>query len=174
VSDIISRVGDAGSLGKSDLGALLLWKRIRIGAWATELLGMPEAEVRIVTGKAVAAARNAGLEVPDAARSARQELLGLSGCRTGDAFASAVIFAGAPDRMVVYGYHAHLGLWRVGLFLREGPGLYYRYMSLIEQCRTELVRHGHGGWASRDIDLAPYTHGGQYGGIPRPKPWRQR
>ena len=36
--DVIGRVATAGSLGKTDLGALLLWKRIRIGAWAEKLL----------------------------------------------------------------------------------------------------------------------------------------
>lgn len=35
--DVIGRVAAAGSLGKSDLGALLLWNRIRVGAWATKL-----------------------------------------------------------------------------------------------------------------------------------------
>ena len=36
--DVIGRVAVAGSLCKSDLGALLLWKRIRVGAWAKFLL----------------------------------------------------------------------------------------------------------------------------------------
>jgi hypothetical protein len=173
LSDIISRVEIAGSLGKSDLGALLLWKRIRIGPWATKLLSTPETGVRKTTGNAVAAARDTELRVPDAARLARQALLDLPGAQTGDAFASAVILVGAPDRMAVYDYHAHLGLWRVGLRLHAGPGLYHRYMGLIEQCRTELLAHGHGQWTGRDVDLALLTHG-QHRGLPRPKPWRQR
>ena len=52
--DLIGRVETAGSLGKTDLGALLLWKRIRIGAWATKLLNMADTEVRKITEKAVA------------------------------------------------------------------------------------------------------------------------
>jgi hypothetical protein len=45
-------------------------------------------------------------------------------------------------------------------------------MGLIEQCRTELLAHGHGRWTGRDVDLALLTHG-QHRGLPRPKPWRR-
>jgi hypothetical protein len=76
-----------------------------------------------------------------------------------------------PDRTVVYDYHAHLGLWRVGLRLDEGAGLYYRYMELVEQCREELAEHGYGKWTAREVDLALFTHG-QHRGFPRPRPWK--
>jgi hypothetical protein len=169
--DVIGRVATAGSLGKADLGALLLWKRIRIGAWAEELLCMPDSDVRKITATAVAAARNQRWTVPEAARRARQALLELPGAKTADAFASAVILVAAPNRMAVYDYHAHLGLWRVGLPLAEGPGLYYRYMELVEQCRADLLKHGHGNWTAREVDLALFTHG-HHRGFPRPRPWR--
>jgi len=100
--DVIGRVATAGSLGKADLGALLLWKRIRIGSWAEGLLCMADADVRKITAQAIAAARNPELAVPDAARLARQALLDLPGAKSGDAFASAVILVGAPHRMAVY------------------------------------------------------------------------
>jgi hypothetical protein len=64
--------------------------------------------------------------VPEAARTARQALLDLPGAEVGDALASAVILVAAPDRMAVYDYHAHLGLWRVGLPLEGKSGLYFR------------------------------------------------
>ncbi len=54
----------------------------------------------------------------EAARRARQALLELPGAKTADAFASAVILVAAPDRMAVYDYHAHLGLW-----LLDSPSL---------------------------------------------------
>ena len=171
--DVIGRVATAGSLGKTDLGALLLWKRIRIGAWAEKLLCESEEDVRKITAKAVAAARDQELTVPEAARKARQALLGLPGAEVGDAFASAVILVAAPDRMAVYDYHAHLGLWRVGLRLEERPRLYFRYMELVEQCRAELLKQGHGRWLAREVDLALLTHG-EHRGLPRPHPWRQR
>ena len=67
--------------------------------------------------------------MPQAARRARQALLDLPGANTGDSFASAVILAAAPDRIAVYDYRAHFGLWLVGLRLADGSRLYYRYMS---------------------------------------------
>ena len=54
--DVIDRVATTGSLGKMDLGALLLWKRIRIAAWAEELLCKPDSDVRRITAKSVTAA----------------------------------------------------------------------------------------------------------------------
>lgn len=170
LQDVINRVAAAGSLGKTDLGALLLWKRIRTGPWAEKLLSMPDSEVREITAAAVTAARDHQLTVPQAARRARQALLELPGTKTGDPFASAVILAAAPDRMAVYDYRAHLGLWRAGLRLTDGSGRYYRYMELIEQCRAELATHGHGNWTARDVDLALFTLGQHRG--PRPRPWK--
>jgi len=169
--DVIGRVATAGSLGKADLGALLLWKRIRIGAWAEELLCISDSNIRKTTATAVAAASDPGLTVPDAARRARQALLKMPGAQTADAFASAVILVAAPNRMAVYDYRAHLGLWRVGLLLADGPGLYHRYMKLVEQCRAELLWHGHGNWIAREVDLALFTQG-HHRGFPRPRPWR--
>jgi hypothetical protein len=60
-------------------------------------------------------------------------------------FASAVILFAAPDRMAVYDYYAHLGLWRVGLL--------------------------YGKWTAREVDLALFTHG-QHRGFPRPRLWK--
>jgi hypothetical protein len=171
--DVIGRVATAGSLGKADLGALLLWKKIRIGPWAEDLLCMADADVRKTTAQAVAAARDEQLTVPNAARLARQALLELPGAKSGDAFASAVILVGAPDRMAVYDYHAHLGLWRAGLRLAPRQGLYFEYMKLLEQCRAELLRHGHGEWTARQVDLALFTYGA-HRGLPRPRPWSSR
>lgn len=168
--DVIGRVATAGSLGKADLGALLFWKRVQTGAWVENLLCMADADVRRITAQSVAAARNLQLPVPDAARLARQALLDLPGAKSGDAFASAVILVGAPDRMAVYDYHAHLGLWRAGLRLVERPGLYFEYMKLVEQCRAELLQHRHGEWTARQVDLALFTYG-EHRGLPRPRPW---
>jgi hypothetical protein len=169
LQDVIGRVATYGCLGKTDLGALFFWKRIPTGAWAEELLKMPDSEVREITSVTVIAARDQQLTVSQAARRARQALLDLPGARTGDPFASAVILAAAPDRMAVYDYRAHLGLWLVGLRLADGSGRYYRYMELIEQCRAELAAHGHGSWTAREVDLALFTIGQHRG--PRPRPW---
>lgn len=167
--DVTGRVAATGSLGKTDLGALFFWKRIPAGPWAEELLCMPDSTVRRITAAAVAAARDQQLTVPQAARRARQALLVLPGAKTGDPFASAVILAAAPDRMAVYDYRAHLGLWRAGLHLADGSGLYYRYMELVEQCRAELLQLRYGNWTAREVDLALFTLGKHRG--PRARPW---
>lgn len=169
--DVIGRVATAGCLSKTDLGALFFWKRIPTGAWIEKLLCMSDAEVRRITAAAVTAARDQQLTVPQAARRARQALLDLPGAATGDPFASAVILAAAPDRMAIYDYRAHRGLWLVGLCLTDGSGLYYRYMKLVEQCRAEMLAHGHGYWTAREVDLALYTLG-EHKGFPKPRPWR--
>src|SRR5260370_40365519 len=75
--------------------------------------------------------------------------------------------------MAIYDYHAHLGLWRLGLRPDEKPGLYGRYMELVEQCRAELREHGHGEWTAREVDLALFTHG-QDESRPRARPWRDK
>jgi len=59
--------------------------------------------------------------------------------------------------MAVYDYHAHLGLWRVGLHLEERSGLYFRYMEQVGQCRAELLEQGHRSWLAREVDLALLT-----------------
>jgi hypothetical protein len=171
LQDVIRHAAAAGSLGKTDLGALLLWKRIRTGPWAEKLLCMPDSKVRKITAAASVAARDQQRAVPEAARRARQALVELPGAQTGDPFASAVILAAAPDRMAVYDYRAHLGLWRSGLRLAEGSRLYQRYMELVEQCRAELRDHGHGNWSTREVDLALFTLG-QHRGFPRQRPWK--
>ncbi len=159
IHEVIDRVSALGSLGKADLGAVLLWKRIESGRWKETLLCLPDAEVRSVTAHAVAAARDRTLNVPEAAREARSCLAALPGMGTGDAWASAVIFVGAPGRMAVYDRWAHTALGLLGLELTDEPGRYGRYMALVEQLRAELRKHGHGTWTSREVDQALFWHG---------------
>jgi len=54
---------------------------------------------REITRKAVVAARDPEVNVVDAARLARRALIELPGASIGDAFASAMILAAAPERM---------------------------------------------------------------------------
>lgn len=171
VNEVIERAAVNGDLGKADLGALLLWKRIRAGAWAKDLLCMAETKVREITREAVAAARKEGIPTPEAAANARAILANLDGMKNMPPFASAVIYAAAPTRMAVYDYRAHHGLWRVGLALEEGPGLYHRYMKFVEQCRAEQRQYRHEAWIARDIDLALFQYGKER---PRTFPWRAR
>jgi hypothetical protein len=160
--EIMARVEDTHSLGKADLGALFLWKRIPRGSWAKSLLSMPDTEIRRVTAVAVKAALDDGVSVPIAAGAARAALVTLHGMRSGDAFASAAILAAAPHRMAVYDRRARIGLQRVCLFLTNEPGRYARYMELVEQCREEMdAQHGDlAPLSARDVDTALSWLGG--------------
>jgi hypothetical protein len=79
----------------------------------------------------------------------------LPGCRNGDALASALLLAAAPERMAVYDRRAHIALHKLGITLNNGPGRYSRYMAIIEQIRASHPD----GWTARDTDLALYAYG---------------
>jgi hypothetical protein len=50
--EVTARISTTGSIGKSDIGALLMWKRLRADTpWARRLMSTPEAEVRTVTAR---------------------------------------------------------------------------------------------------------------------------
>jgi hypothetical protein len=160
VDQVIARVDDSGSLGKLDLGALSAWKRLRADTpWMARLMSRSDREVREHTQRAVAAARDTAVTASQAAAAARTALTPLPGFTTGDALASVVCFVAAPKRLAVYDRRAHEGLGRVGLELDNLPGRYGRYLTLIEQCRSELADHGHA-WSARQVDLALYQLGG--------------
>ena len=149
-----------GSIGKADIGALLFWKRLQANArWVSDLMVLEDEYVRGVTARAVAAARNKSLSVIEAAKAGRGALSPLPGFQSGDALASALLFAAAPERLAVYDRRAHTGLGRLGLTLAKRSGRYGRYMSLVEDLREVARAHGCD-WSARDVDLALYQLGG--------------
>jgi hypothetical protein len=159
VEQVAARAQASGSLGKLDVGALAAWKRLRADTpWMSLLMATQESEVRLHSGRAVAAARDLSRSVPEAAAAARSALTPLPGFAHGDALASAVCFAAAPGRLAVYDKRAHRGLDILGLTLDRRPGRYGRYLSLIEQCRAELAAAGHD-WSARQVDLALFWLG---------------
>ena len=85
----------------------------------------------------------------------------LPGSSTGDALASAVLLAAAPDRMAVYDRRAQTALQRLGLELTASPGRYGRYMGLVEQLREQAASMAGSLWKARDVDLALYWLGGE-------------
>ncbi len=157
--EIVERVEQTGSLGKADIGALYLWKRIPRGPSIRPMLETREVDVRAITAVAVEVARDLSLSVPEAAGGARRALSKLPGMTTGDALASALILAAAPNRMAVYDRRAHRGLKKLCLSLNNRPGRYRRYMELVEQCRAELAEQAAGPHTAREVDLALYWLG---------------
>lgn len=161
LAEVSDRIQSAQSIGKSDIGALLIWKRLRADTpWTKKLMNMPETKVRAATGKAYYAVNDPSLSVPQAASTGRSELSVLPGFGTGDALASALLLAAAPDRMAIYDRRAQSGLETLGLSLSSSRGRYGRYMEIVENLRTVAHQNGQP-WIARDIDLALYWLGGQ-------------
>lgn len=152
--ETVRRVEEAGSIGKTDIAALVVWKRVTAQTpWAGALMSMPDAEVRARTAGAVAAVRDPALPRAEAACRGRAELTALPGFRSGDALASALLTAAAPTRMAVFDEHVHRALEHLGFPLAPAPLRYARYMQLLD----DLLARGGGtaaGWTARDVDTA--------------------
>lgn len=159
LSEVAGRVAAVGSIGKADIGALLFWKRLRANTpWVSDLMIMPDLQVRALTRKAVVAVTNKSLSRPEAAAAGRAALSKLPGFKTGDALASALLLAAAPKRMAVYDRRAQAGLKILDLPLSAAPGRDGRYMKLVGDLQSTAARHGQT-WTARDVDLALYWLG---------------
>ncbi|MCI4145698.1 hypothetical protein [Streptomyces sp. MMS20-AI2-20] len=165
--EVAQRTERAGSLGKTDIAALVVWKRLSAQTrWVTTLMSLPDTHVRAVTERAVTAVRNTTVSRSEAARTARSVIAELPGLHTGDALASAILTAAAPTRMAVYDRRVQHALNILGLTLTPAPGRYGRYLQLLD----DLLHHGAAradGWSARDIDTALYWTGGN---PPQPGP----
>jgi hypothetical protein len=162
IREVADRIDEAKSVGKIDVGALLFWKRLRADTkWVREFMTTPENEVRAVTRRTVAAARDGSTLLAEASREARASLSELPGFGVGDALASAVIFACAPDRMAVYDRRAHQGLRKLnGVDVGDRPGRYGRYMAQLASLVDAVNAVGsEARWVPRDVDLALYVIG---------------
>jgi hypothetical protein len=149
----------SGSIGKSDIGALMLWKRLNLSTrWTRALNDLPDKQVRELTQAAIATARDTSRPIPQAAKAARIALLELPGCRgTGAAVASTILTAGAPDRMAVYDKRAAAALVELD---RPNPhGHYDRYMQSVCALRDEVNKAPDKAWRPRDVDKALYMLG---------------
>ncbi|MEV7699874.1 MULTISPECIES: hypothetical protein [Streptomyces] len=152
------RACTSGSIGKTDIGALLMWKRLRADTpWAAELMALADTDVRRATAAATTAARDSTLSRCAEARAGRAALAHLPGFRTGDALAFAVLTAAAPDRMAIYDRRAHSGLRTLGITLSHAPGRYSRYSRYIERIDQLLAAPAPiRTWTPRDMDTALY------------------
>ncbi len=159
LNEVTERIRQSGSIGKADIGSLVLWKRVQANTrWASQLLVMSEAEVRAITGRAVALAQNLGLHPPDAGARAGEVLRELPGCRHRPVLASALLVAAAPMRLAVYDRRVEAGLVR--LSLEHPAGSYRRYLETVERLREDVAAVGGKQWSARDVDLALWWLGG--------------
>lgn len=152
LNEVADRAASVGSLGKVEIGALVVWKRLRANTpWVMSLMGKPDAEVREITAAARTAALDPSLSVVEAAGQARNALKSLPGCRGGgNAVASAMLTALAPDRMAVYDRRAYSALSL--LFDGNVPRSYSYadYMKTVDDLRQQVGRGwGTATWTSR-------------------------
>ncbi|MFF7139470.1 hypothetical protein RKD27_009396 [Streptomyces sp. SAI-126] len=157
--DVAQRTEHAGSLGKTDIAALVVWKRLSAQTrWVTALMSLPDTQVRAVTERAVTAVRDTTLTRSEAARAGRGIIWELPGFRTGDALASAILTAAAPQRMAIYDRRVQHALDTLGLPLTPTPGRYGRYLQLLDTLLHHRPPHA-GDWTARDLDTALYRTG---------------
>lgn len=157
--EVAGRASQAESVGKADIGALVVWKRLRADTpWVSKLMSLPDRDVRAATREAIAIARVG--PVANAASDSRESLRQLPGFSSGTALASAVLTAACPERLAVYDRRAKSGLNYLGLTLTGKEERFYGlYMHLVEQCRSEMAAVGRRATA-RQIDLALFMLGG--------------
>jgi hypothetical protein len=150
----------SGSIGKGDIGSLLLWKRLNLSTpWTRALNDMSDRDVRTITGLALALARDNGYSIPGSAKAAREALISLPGCRSGQAVASTILTACAPQRMSVYDDRAVAALEQLQC---PPPGGYYsRYMSAVCSLADEVNKAHALNWCPRDVDKALFMIGGR-------------
>lgn len=157
LNEVAARTAHTGSIGKADIGALVLWKRVRSDS-LKRLLTIPDLDVRAVTANMVAAATSTDNTIGEAASSARAALTVLPGFNHGDALASALIVAANPPRFAVYDKRAHNALTQLGIVLTTARGCYSRYMKIIAQIVEESATRPDT-WTPRRVDLALFTLG---------------
>ena len=157
LDEVHERARERGSLGKADIGALLLWKRLNLNTrWAKALNNEQDKDVREITAEAISLASDG--PIPDAAGKARTALLPLPGCANGAAVASTILTAALPDRMAVYDRHAANTLATLGF---EHPGKKYSvYMTAVCEVARQLSEHSQREWSPRDVDKALFASAG--------------
>ncbi|GAB90601.1 hypothetical protein GORHZ_110_00130 [Gordonia rhizosphera NBRC 16068] len=157
--EVIERARTSGNIGKSDIGALMLWKRLNLSTrWSASLNNTPDTEVRRLTAAGIALARDTELPIGEAAGKARSALSALPGCRSGAAIASTILAAGAPERMAVYDKRAASAL--VSLGLGHPRGNYRSYMATVDELAAVLTHQHDRKWSIRDVDKALFMHAG--------------
>ena len=149
----------SGSVGKRDIGALMLWKRLNLSVrWTRALNELSDHHVRTITASALELARDSTRPIPDAARSAREALLSLPGCGpSGQAIPSTILTACAPNRMSVYDARAVDALRQLRYSGRIDH--YRQYMTVVCSIVDEANEARGLNWHPHDVDKALFIMG---------------
>jgi hypothetical protein len=140
-----ARIGEHGEAGKLELAALICWKRSAQGRWVSDLMELPDAEVRKQCRVAMSA------HMTDQERLDALALL--PGFRNKSAIATALLACYDPKEFGVLDRRALEGLRRIERPIARGRGETLRYLDRVRELR-DLTR---GTWPSvtaRQIDQA--------------------
>lgn len=151
------------SIGKADIGALVVWKRLNASTrWARTLMSTPEAEVREATSVAWELANDLDVPIPQAGGAARRHLSSVPGLGGTGAIASAVLVALSPHRMAVWDKRVSAALRAIGRSPAPGNGRYERYLETVITLADELRVVGDLSRTPtpREIDLVLFRAGG--------------
>lgn len=155
--EVSQRAAEQRSIGKADIGALVVWKRLNASTtWATKLMQTPDATVREATGRAWLMVNDETVPVPEAGGTARGMLRDVPGMGGTGAVASAVLVALSPHRMAVWDRRVGKTLTAMGRSPKRGNGKYASYLQTTLEL-AEDMREASGAWRSftpRDVDLA--------------------
>ena len=154
---VSARADSAKGIDKSDIGALVLWKRITAQAqWSRALMLTSDASVRASTGAAYRLANDPSLSIPDAGQAARDALRELPGMGGTAALASAVLLALAPMRMAVWDRRVGVALRSLSRYPETRIGFYRRYLSTTLELADAMkaASSNRRSFVPRDVDLA--------------------
>lgn len=162
--EVSARVADQGSIGKADIGALVVWKRSNATSpWSRNLMNTPDSQVREVTARAYTLANDPSKSIPEAGGEARHVLRAIPGLGGSGAIASAVLLAMSPTRMAVWDRRVNKTLKAIG---KSPRGLRHRYKNYLEtvvdltDAMQEVVGDSHL-VIPREVDLALYHAAGK-------------
>jgi hypothetical protein len=166
---VSERAAEAKSLGKADIGSLVLWKRITAQAkWATKLGMTPDCDVRAATGEAWRILDDAGGPSPAAAQEAREALRRVPGL--GPAMASAVLLACAPDRMAIWDRRVGIALTVLDGSIPPSKNFFSGYLTRVLELAAQMESEGEGGpVTARHVDIALWDIAGSVDLLARAK-----
>jgi hypothetical protein len=148
--EVGQRIREYGEAGKLDLAALICWKRSGQGKWVSELMDLPDAEVRAATRKALAATTD---------QDRLDALAVLPGFRQKYAIATAVLAAHDPENFAVLDWRALKALKRLGWPVIPGRGETLRYLDRVRNLRDQ-VHDRRPNATARNVDQALWVIGG--------------
>jgi hypothetical protein len=150
--EVSARIRERGEAGKLDLAALISWKRSGQGHWVSDLMELPDTEVRKRSSEAL---------VPRMTDQERLDVLApLPGFKVKSAIATAVLACNDPAEFGVLDRRTLVGLRRIERPIKLGRGQTLRYLSSLRELR-DLAGVARSGVTARNIDQGLWFIGGQ-------------